>query len=236
MKVFLFSIILFFSVTLEAKVNFTSFIDTQLKFVYAMNENNITQAKIKSIINEQEVSYNDALNNLMKNKNYFIEEPQLYDAEIFSLKKIMSINKRAGNKNAVLRDEIKLKSYRVLRNQNLMIKEILLSLNAKNIDNFDEDRNFSFSFDDKNYIVFSCSISVCSTDNFSLPPQLLKKFIDMEYIHIFYQERISKYFTIFYCSINSDFKNFLISNKGVTNEDNDFNAGFISSSDNSQGK
>ena len=112
-------------------------------------------------------------------------------------------------------------------------KQIVIS---KNIDNFDEDRNFSFSFDDKNYIVFSCSLSVCSTDNFSLPPQLLKKFIDMEYIHIFYQERISNYFTIFYCSINSDFKNFLISNKGVTNEDNDFNAGFISSSDNSQGK
>ena len=141
MKVFLFSIILFFSVTLEAKVNFTSFIDTQLKFVYAMNENNITQAKIKSIINEQEVSYNDALNSLMENKNRFINQPQLYDTEIFSLKKIMSINKRAGNKNAVLRDEIKLKSYRVLRNQNLMIKEILLSLNAKNIDNFEDDLN-----------------------------------------------------------------------------------------------
>ena len=141
MRFFLFSIILFFSITLHAEVNFTSFIDTQLKFVYAMNENNITQEEIKTIVNEQEASYNNALNKLMENKNRFIEQPQLYDAEIFSLKKIMSINKRAGNTNAVLRDEIKLKSYRVLRNQNLMIKEILLSLNAKDIHSFENDLN-----------------------------------------------------------------------------------------------
>lgn len=141
MRFFLFSIILFFSITLHAEVNFTSFIDTQLKFVYAMNENNITQEEIKTIVNEQEASYNNALNKLMENKNRFIEQPQLYDAEIFSLKKIMSINKRAGNTNAVLRDEIKLKSYRVLRNQNLMIKEILLSLNAKDIHSFEDDLN-----------------------------------------------------------------------------------------------
>jgi MscS family membrane protein len=122
-------------VSAHAVVKYTHFIDKQLDLVYQMNENNITQEKIKNIIDIQELEYDRAFEALMINKKAFIEESKNYDKEIFSLQKIISINKRAGNAYAVLRDEIQLKSYRLIRNQNVMLKEILRGLDShkKNI-------------------------------------------------------------------------------------------------------
>jgi len=147
MKKFLFLslFLLFFTSFANAGANYTNFIHQQLDLVYQMNENNITQEKIENIINIQELAYDKALEVLMESKNTFIKEPKLYDKEMFSLKKVMSINKRAGNTYAVLRDEIKLKSYRLIRNQNLMIKEILLALDSHERDDFEEKLNSAVS-------------------------------------------------------------------------------------------
>ncbi|MFK5937592.1 MAG: mechanosensitive ion channel family protein [Sulfurimonas sp.] len=138
---FLFLYLFLFNTSVNAGVEYTSFIDQQLKLVYQMNENNITQEKIKNLMDVQELAYDKALNVLMKNKNSFIKETKLYDKEIFSLKKIMFINKRAGNTYAVLRDEIKVKSYRLIRYQNIMLKEILLSLDKHKREDFEEQLN-----------------------------------------------------------------------------------------------
>jgi len=141
MKSILFLLIFVLSLHAEAKFAFTKFIDTQLKLTYAMNEHNITKNKIEEIISSQEELYRNALDFLMINKKHYIEQPKLYDKEIFSLKKIMSINKRAGNTNAYLRDEIKLKSYKLLRLQSFMIKDILLSLDVKDLMQFKSSLN-----------------------------------------------------------------------------------------------
>jgi len=77
----------------------------------------------------------------MSNKNSYIKNLNLFSSEIFSLQKIISINKRAGNTYAVLRDEVKIKSYRLVRSQNTLIKNILIALDLPIKEEFDEALN-----------------------------------------------------------------------------------------------
>jgi MscS family membrane protein len=141
MKIFLFLLLFAFAFLASADAEYTKFVDAQLELVYEMNEDNVTQEKIESLIEIQNLAYEKALDVLMANKADFLNSKNLFDSEMFSLKKIMSINQRAGNAYAALRDEIKLKSYMVSRNQNLMIKEILLALDAPGVDAFEEKLN-----------------------------------------------------------------------------------------------
>jgi len=106
-----------------------------------MGENNITQKSIKDIVIQQELEYELALDELMSNKANYMDIMTLFNAEIFSLNKIISINKRAGNNYAVLRDEVLVKSYRVVRAQRILIKNILLSLDLEDIESFEEALN-----------------------------------------------------------------------------------------------
>jgi len=106
-----------------------------------MGENNITQETIEKIVQEQELSYDMALDELMSNKNSYIKNINLYNSEIFSLKKIISVNKRAKNSYAVLRDEVKVKAYKVVSAQNLLIKNILIALDLPKIKDFEEALN-----------------------------------------------------------------------------------------------
>jgi len=137
-RYFVISFILFFtSFTLFAQeVKYTPFIDQQLRLEEQMNDANLTQAQIKALVKEQDRLYRQALNHLMENKQAYIEHLSLFDSEIFALKKILSINKRAGNTYAVLRDEVQIKSYLVVRSQNIMIKRILQALDLPKIDDF----------------------------------------------------------------------------------------------------
>ncbi len=137
MKKLLFLLLFIVGLHAQAKVDFTPFIDMQLKYTYALSEANITKAKIQDIVTAQEKSYNNLIDNLMIQKANYIKKPNLFDTEIFSLKKTMSINKSAGNKNAYLRDAIKLKSYKLIRLQNLMIRDVLLALDKKDINTFE---------------------------------------------------------------------------------------------------
>jgi len=73
---------------------------------------------------------------MISNKESFIKKNNLYDSEIFTLNKIIKINKRARNKYAVLRDEVQINSYELLRSQNRMIIEILKALDYADDDNF----------------------------------------------------------------------------------------------------
>jgi len=106
-----------------------------------MDDHNITQEDIQEIVAEQEKSYDRALDELMANKNSYIQNLNLFTSEIFSLKKIISINKRAGNTYAVLRDEVKVKSYTLVRSQNILIKHILLALDLPDRESFEEALN-----------------------------------------------------------------------------------------------
>ena len=106
--------------------------------MHQIRENNVSNEVVEEIFTKQKESYSTRLNEIMSAKVHYIQNAQLYEAEIYSLSKIIAINKRAGNSYAVLRDEVKTKSYQLLANQNRMIQNILASLDYNtNIDEFE---------------------------------------------------------------------------------------------------
>jgi len=137
MKIFLFLTLFLSSLSFGAVVKFTPFVDAQMRIVEKMNEDNVTKELIQTLLKEQNILYNKALNNLMTNKVRYINNIELYESEIFSLQKIISINKRAGNNYAVIRDEVVVKSYELLRSQNKMIKALLLGLDSETKDQYE---------------------------------------------------------------------------------------------------
>ncbi|SFV52469.1 Small-conductance mechanosensitive channel [hydrothermal vent metagenome] len=106
-----------------------------------MTESNATQESIASLLKVQNTLYEKSVNTIMSNKSRFINNIEQYENEIFSLKKVKSINIRAGNKFAVLRDEVALKIYLILRSQNRMLKAVLLALDSDSIEEYEEKLN-----------------------------------------------------------------------------------------------
>ena len=106
-----------------------------------MNDANLSQEQIKYLVRKQEYLYDQELNQIISNKEYYIENVQDFSSEIFSLKKIIAINRRAGNGYAVIRDEVQLKSYEIVKNLNILIKNVLLSLDLPTINDFDKKLN-----------------------------------------------------------------------------------------------
>ncbi|MEN4044765.1 mechanosensitive ion channel family protein [Sulfurimonas sp. NWX367] len=126
---------------MSAKVKYSEFIDAQLQLVYQMNDANLSQEQIENLLQKQEYMYDQELNTIISNKQQYIENVQDFSKEIFSLKKIIAINRRLGNGYAVIRDEAQLKSYEIVKNQNILIKNVLLSLDVPNIQDFEEKLN-----------------------------------------------------------------------------------------------
>ena len=113
----------------------------QLSFLQLINETNLTQPYLEDTLKAQDLSYLEELENIMSDKNSFTQNSDLYASDIFRLQKIITINKRARNKYAVIRDEIQLKTYRVLQNQNEMVRNILLALNDSDSEQFNNELN-----------------------------------------------------------------------------------------------
>ncbi len=149
MKIFLFLTIFLSSLSFGAVANFSPFINAQMSIIERMHEDNITKELIQKLLKEQNTLYNEALNELMTNKVKYINNIELYESEIFSIKKIISINRRAGNDYAVLRDEVVLKSYQILISQNKMVKTLLLGLDSKTKEEYETVLNAATSKNQK---------------------------------------------------------------------------------------
>ncbi len=109
-----------------------------MSLVAAMNDANASHEKIKEILAKQDILYAQAIDQVMINRSEYINQVNNYESEIFALKKVISINRRANNKYAVLRDEVALKSYLILRSQQKMMKNLLLSLDVPTIDDYEK--------------------------------------------------------------------------------------------------
>ncbi|WP_373034711.1 mechanosensitive ion channel family protein [Sulfurimonas sp.] len=120
----------------DSGADFSPFVRQQLTLIKQMNDDNVTQEKIMQIAKEQEAFYSIALDDILKNKNKFINKSRVYDSEIFALEKIIKLNKRLGNRYATIRDEVLVKSYKLLNAQNSMIKNILLALDKLSFEDF----------------------------------------------------------------------------------------------------
>jgi len=106
-----------------------------------MNENNITKEQIEEILSEQNDSYKEAISQIMSNKSNFVKYTKSYDNEIFALKKIIKINKRAGNRYAAMRDEVLVKSYSLISSQNKMLSDVLSALDHTSSTEYTEELN-----------------------------------------------------------------------------------------------
>ncbi|SFV69951.1 Small-conductance mechanosensitive channel [hydrothermal vent metagenome] len=133
--------VLFFSLQANAKVKYSEFIDTQLQLTMKMSDANLTQEEIAKLVEKQDRLYEKTLYKVMAQKQSYINDVKDYSSEIFSLKKIIAINKRAGNFYAVKRDEAQIDAYLIAKNINLLVRNVLLSLDAPNIEAFETKLN-----------------------------------------------------------------------------------------------
>ena len=131
-------LLILFTLTLKAngEEKYSPFIKEQMGYVSQMRDANLTQESIEAIIKKQTQSQLNELEAIIANKSDYLNRDDLYDSEIFTLEKIIKINKRAGNTYAVLRDEVQINTYKLIRSQNKMMKEILLSLDNADSNDF----------------------------------------------------------------------------------------------------
>jgi MscS family membrane protein len=134
-------VFLVISATAGTGFKYSPFIDKQLELTLRMNDANLTQEEISKLVEEQDILYEKALYQLMAQKSDYINNVKDYSSKIFSLKKIIAINKRAGNSYAVKRDEVQIRSYLIARNINTLVRDVLMALDSKSIESFEEKLN-----------------------------------------------------------------------------------------------
>ncbi len=144
---------------------YDAFISKQIEYIDRLDDVDITQDEIKFILAKQKGDYKLALEKIMSNKQKYLDKATLYDNEIFALKKIIKINKRAGNRYAVLRDEVQVKSYKVLKNQHKMMKGILSALDDSDSTEFSKKLK---QLIEKNKIANKALISVNYKEKFEI--------------------------------------------------------------------
>jgi len=171
-KFFIVIAIFIVTFTLGAEDKYNYFVQQQLSYIELINDANLSQAHIKDVLEAQDMSYLETLEDIMSDKKAYIEAKDEYNPKIFTIKKIIKINKRAGNKSAVLRDEIQLKIYGLLQNQTQMIKNILSSLDYSDSEQFSKELN--------DYVVQN------QVDN--------QKYLDKSYLYILDSRENSKIF------------------------------------------
>ncbi|WP_415406434.1 mechanosensitive ion channel family protein [Sulfurovum sp. CS9] len=140
----MFSFIFFILMFTQIHAEYKPFIKAQLALIHQMNEDNITQDEVKQIVHKQELIYIEAFEKFLLNKKFILNQPKRYQEELFVLNKLLKHNKAHGNKYAVIRDEVLIKSYQTLQAQHRMSRHILRILNHYDYDEFDAKMNNEF--------------------------------------------------------------------------------------------
>lgn len=140
-KKYIFSIFTLFSLTLNAESKYSEFLDKQIALTYAMSDVNLTQKSIIQDVKMQQGMYEEELYKLMSNKSDFLAKMKDHTSDIFALKKVIAINKRAGNTYAVLRDEVQVKSYQLVSLEQSLIRNVLLALDLPSIEEYKKKIN-----------------------------------------------------------------------------------------------
>ncbi len=109
-----------------------------------MDDENITQKQIKELAHRQKLIYISGFEKILLNKNLILNQPKFYQEKLFVLNKILNYNKSQGKGYTVVRDEVLVKSYKILQSQNKMSRNILRSLNLYDYDEFDINMNKEF--------------------------------------------------------------------------------------------
>lgn len=140
----LFFILLFSIISTEIHAEFNNLIKEQIILIQRLNDTNLSKKDIEVVQQRQVFLYTEAIENFLKNKHNMLSQPLPYISEIFYLKKKIKYNKRYGYKYAVLRDEILLKSFSILKSNYKMAKDILRLLDYYSLEEFAENMNKKF--------------------------------------------------------------------------------------------
>ena len=116
-----------------------------LQISYKMDEENLTQEQIGKIAEEENAYYDEILHNILLQETDFLTNIEKYDTETFNLERMIRVNKRNHNTYAVLRDEVLLKSYKLIHIQNTMVRKIFQALDYYDIDAFEVKMNDLFA-------------------------------------------------------------------------------------------
>jgi len=128
MKYFYILILSFLPLYSAVNTEFSDVVKEQINFVNLINDDNATQNSILEVTKKQKAFYSNMLENIMINKQEYINKDTSRASQRYALEKIINLNKRRGNKYAVIRDEVKIKSYKILDLEHSMMVEILKSL------------------------------------------------------------------------------------------------------------
>ena len=101
-----------------------------------MNEENVTKETVERIAQEQDTLYRKISEEILQNPKILRKEDTRFDKDIFTLKKMIKHNNRTGNTYAVIRDEVLIKSYSLLRSQNKMLRSVFHALDRYEQDKF----------------------------------------------------------------------------------------------------
>jgi len=178
-----------------ANNDFSEIVKEQIKFVNQINDDNATQESIIEITKKQEIFYADMIENIMINKQQYINKNTSRASQIYALEKIINLNKRRGNKYAVIRDEVKIKSYKILDLGHTMMVDILKSL--------DEDYD---KFEDKMGEIFAnnqLQIEKINTENY----EDILKIVDSSLVIKQVQKSIRDYYALL--EINNDMMKYI---------------------------
>ena len=134
------------TVFLIAKENYDygDFIDKQIALTLQLNSDTIDDESVDTVLLQKQKLYEKKLEEILANKNRYLHADDPYGGRIYKLQKIIAINKRRGNDYAVVRDEVLVKSYRILQRQNEMFREILRGLDLSTFDKFSNFLNEAF--------------------------------------------------------------------------------------------
>jgi len=135
--IFKFFVVLLLCLPIFAKsISYGEFMDKQIELTFKLDNEKIIDEEVEQIIEEKEKLFNKKLEEILANKDAYINLQNPYPSKIYRLKKIISINKRRGNEYAVIRDEVLVKSYKILQSQNNMVVKILQALDMEEFDEF----------------------------------------------------------------------------------------------------
>jgi len=118
---------------------YNPWIDKQIVLIDQTNDHNLTQKELTEIFDERDKLYMQALQSILLKKTGLLHYINRYDNEIYKLEKMIKINRRYGNKEAVLRDEVQVKSYKLLEIQNRMVQRIFNALDSMTVSAFEQE-------------------------------------------------------------------------------------------------
>lgn len=93
-----------------------------------MNEANVTKETVQKIAEEQRLLYIQMAEQVLLDRSILRRGEKKYDKDIFTLKKVIKHNERFGYKYAVIRDEVRIKSYKLIEAQHKMLRSIFHAL------------------------------------------------------------------------------------------------------------